>query len=178
MMPMFRGKSLRGMTARAGCLLGVFLCAQSPAQAPPAKQPIASSTEQVPIEVFQGPRDEHPVALPYPFDESNDNEEGSVTLSFMVDPSGKASEIAIMESTGNKDFEKSAVSAVEKTAFSPATLNGQPIESAYEIRYNFVSPIAPNAATAQFLEAYKALTAAIQAKDRPAADAAMRELKV
>lgn len=96
--------------------IGYFALLPFPAaseQAPSAKPPERSSTEQVPIEVFEAPTIKHLVHPPYPSVEEFRYGEGWVDLSFMVDPTGKPSEIAVTGSTGDKKFEQIAVEAIE-----------------------------------------------------------------
>lgn len=101
---------------------------------------------------------------------------GWVQLGFMVDPKGKPFEITIIRSTGNKTFDKVAMESIERSVFEPASVNGQPIESGYELKYVFVNN--GIGVHHEFQGAYKSLTTAIQSGDRTGADAAMARLKV
>ncbi len=99
-------------------------------------------------------------------------------MGFMVEPNGKVSDIAVMESSGDKRFETAAVDAVQQTTFIPGTLNGKPIESASTYSIRFVNYHGLPAASPKFLRAFKTLMAAVRAQNQPAADAAMKELTV
>ncbi len=158
-------------------MLIALLCCQSLAQTPPAQQANVSSVEEIPTEVFRAAHAIYHAPPPYPSDEGLNHEEGWVILSLMVEPSGKPSDMTVTASTGNKHFENAAMRTAEETTFKPATLNGEPIESAYVMRYVFVDPYARHGISTQFLHAYKLLLAATQAKNQSAADAAMQGLK-
>lgn len=101
---------------------------------------------------------------------------GWVKLAFMVDPEGKPFEITVIDSTSNKMFEKVAIELIQRSTFSPGSLNGRPIESDYEMLYAFYG--IDHGATPEFIDHYKAAMQAISAGDRPAADLAMKQLKV
>ena len=105
--------------------------------------------------------------------------EGWVQLSFMVDPSGKPHEIAVICSTGDRVFENAAREAIERSTFLPAQLNGKPIESARRMKVSFFNKgVLNEGAGSTFVHAYKTLMAAIGAGDRPGADAAFKALKI
>jgi TonB family protein len=113
-------------------------------------------------------------------DELYQREEGWVQLSFMVDTAGKPYEIAVIHTTGNKTLNKEATGIVARSTFEPATLNGKPIESVMEFKVHFENLALaqhPGAGSA-FISAYRALTGAVAANDRPAADAALGKLKI
>jgi TonB family protein len=169
----------------------LMLSAIGLAQAPPDGGPETQTREQVPIELFQEPRPkllvapncniqgrlaEHSGACEALFART----EGWVELAFMVDPHGKPFEISVIRSTGNKIFDAAAAKAVEQSTFEPATLDRNPIESGYELKYRFVNTdmrISPGASGA-FVREYKALLSAINSGDRAAADAALSQLKI
>jgi TonB family protein len=103
--------------------------------------------------------------------------EGWVTLSFMVDTTGRPYEVAVTDSTGSTAFEKLAVNAIERSTFKPATLNGNPIDAVSDLTYTFTSSRQPGAG-AGFIKTYKRLQELIKAGDRAAADDAIRDLKI
>lgn len=109
----------------------------------------------------------------------SDGTEGWVVLDFMVDPKGKPFEVAVARSTGNRDFEKAAVDSIERSIFVPGTLDGKPIESEYEFRYEFYNPWeVGRGAQPGFIRSYKALQAAVDTGDRAAAEEAIKKLKI
>jgi TonB family protein len=103
--------------------------------------------------------------------------EGWVTLSTMVDATGKPFEAAVVESSGNPILEEVALRKAEKSRYRPALENGKPIESAVGVKYLFVVSGATGARP-DFIRAYKALENAVTAQDRGAADLRLQELKV
>jgi hypothetical protein len=62
--------------------------------------------------------------------------------------------------------------------FKPSTVNGKPMESVYETIQGHDVPIWRTDMQRACVSAYEALQAAVSAKDRAAADAAMKRLKV
>ena len=177
--------------AAAACAASLVLAARAPGQALPGSASDSGSQEQVPVEVFTAPR---PMKIAKPdcdvggsgalrradaCEELLEGNEGWVTLGLMVDPSGKPYEVTVISSTGNRTFERVATKAIEQSTFEPASLNGKPIESGYELKYKFVNGKTPySGAKPEFVSAYRALLAAINAGDQAAADAAMKNLKI
>ena len=51
----------------------------------------------------------------------------------MIDTRGKPYEIGVVDSTGIPAFEKTAIAAVEKALFVPATLGNTPVDSRMRI---------------------------------------------
>jgi TonB family protein len=145
--------------------------------------------EQIPIEVFQAPRPKH-ISVPScdgliathsgACGALQEGTEGWVELGFMVDPQGKPFEITVIRSTGNKLFEQTALKAMEQSTFEPGSLAGKPIESGFEMKYRFANlgSGASSGASSPFVHEYKALTSAVEASDRAAADRALGNLKV
>lgn len=166
---------------------GAISCAtltscQSPAPPRPSvsvhAKSSASGGQQTPLEVFQGPRPAHLVLPAYPYEEIRTRGEGWVRLGFMVDTHGKPFEITVVDSAGNKDFEKAAVGALRRSTFDPGTVNGQATESGSEFGFKFLEGRRAVGAQPEFLSAYKSFVKAIEAKDKSAAQAALAQLKV
>lgn len=90
----------------------------------------------------------------------------------------KPFEITVLDSTGDKAFEQAAIHALQHGTMEPGTVNGKPNESASRMKFVFrLSDPSPGAAPA-FVATYRKLLKAIAASDQPAADAAVRELKI
>jgi TonB family protein len=175
----------RTPVAALACSSWVLLIARSLGETPPDKP--AS------IEVYKAPQ---PINIEIPPCDGNGTlmggstsaacrelvggTEGWVELAFMVDPAGKPFEVTVTRSTGDRNFEKAATRAIERSTFEPGSLNGKPIESGYELKYLFVSDKAESypGASHAFAKADKALMQAIAANDRAAADAALKGLKI
>jgi len=129
---------------------------------------------QVKGDDFRDPKPKQLAKATFPAGESG---EGWVRVSMMVDPMGKPFEVAVIDSTGNKVFEKLALQAMENASFEPATLGGKPVVGYYETQYAFTSTRF-SSRQPEFAKAFKALEAALKANDRAAADTAMGQLKI
>jgi TonB family protein len=115
--------------------------------------------------------------LNYCIELGGESREGWVYLGFMVDKDGKPAEIAVIDSTGNANYEQVAMRALERSTFEPALLDGQPINSAYTHKFKIIDLSYRDKGVANnFATGYKAVVAAIEAGDRSAADAAMARL--
>lgn len=145
---------------------------------PPDQGAGVARGESIAIEVLVSPHVKSiDLAGHYPLAELRMNHEGWVQVGFMVDASGKPFEVTVVDSTGNKAFEAAAVQAVEHAKLEPGKLNGQPIESATQMKFKY-SLDSTQGASRQFIAGYRHLISAIKANDRMAADAAMKELEV
>jgi TonB family protein len=154
----------------AGCLAAAALAALLLAT--------AARGETIPTEVLVAPQLSQQPRIGYPEEEIRQNGEGWVNLGLMVDATGKPFEVTVTASSGNKVFERQAIEAVERARFKPGLLNGQPIESATEFKVVFVFAEPMKGARPEFVDRYQTLQKAIKAKDRSAADAAMKRLDV
>lgn len=180
----------RGFAALSAGVLTAMLYAPSWAQTPPEHPAEVSAGEKTPVEAFQGPQlKPGRIAIEAPDEgdglsrnDHNENPpaltEGWVTLSMMVDSRGKAFEVAVTDSSGDTALNDAVVRGFQEASFVPGSLNGKPLESSFEYRYWSYPPGSPASGSNDFIRAIKSLTAAIQAKDRPAADAMMQKLKI
>lgn len=177
-MSRFGPRNRPGLLIALACAASAVVAARLCAQTPPGAVSEAPLAERVPIEVFKGPRLKSIDASPCTrSSEAHCSSEGGwADLAFMIDPQGKPFEITIVRSTGNRKIEEAALRAVEHASFEPATLNGQPVESGFEIKYQF--DVESNGARPEYVKAYKTLVSAVKAGDRPAADAAMEKLQI
>jgi len=136
------------------------------------------SARPIAVEAFHDPRPKTIYEPTYPLD--SDGPDGWAILSLMVDPTGKPFEAAVVSSTGNKTFDGLAVRSIERSTFVPASVNGQPIESAYEIKFTFVNrgrSVLPGASR-DFNDGWKRVQAALRTGDRQAVDADMQKLQI
>jgi len=174
---------MSGVISFTALAMGVLLATAAGA-AEDASPPVSNTAgagaaaAQVPLEQFQEPRVKYIDRYHYPSAEIEREGEGWVNLGFMVDAKGKPFEITVVGSTGNKDFEKAAIRALQHSTFTPGTVNGKPMESASELKFTYRLDGGIYGARPEFSRAYRELVKAISASDRPAADAAMGELKV
>jgi TonB family protein len=173
----------QGYMARTGFVCAVAmstLVVTSIANRLSAEQPHDDKTEGVlPTDVLVAPQVNilH-IQDYYPASEVRKNGEGWTLLDMMVDPKGKAFEVTVESSSGNKTIDAAAVKAVEEATNKPGLLNGQPIESSSKLRIVFELSDYQPAASPDFVESYKALGHALEEKDRTTADALMKKLVV
>ena len=78
------------------------------------------SNAQQTQDFFTGPTPIEMVAPIYPRSARQKGEEGWVILNFMVDTDGNTFEPSVAMSTGNKELEKAAISALQKSTWVPA----------------------------------------------------------
>lgn len=64
----------------------------------------------------------------YPLHEARNGYNGWVQLSFVIEKDGSVSNPIIIDSSGSRGFEKSALKSVKKWQYTPATENGEPIQ--------------------------------------------------
>ncbi|HEY4338971.1 MAG TPA: energy transducer TonB [Steroidobacteraceae bacterium] len=162
------------MRRLAPAILVALPCAAALGQSQLPGEPATSQT--IHTDVLVEPRPARPISMSYPKDEIE--EEGWVQLGFMVAATGKPFEVTVNSSSGNRVFERQAVAAIERSAFTPGLLNGQPIDSATQIKVVFQFATPSTGARTEFIQEYTRLEKAIRAKDRAAADASMKRLDV
>lgn len=156
-------------------LLSSIVMADSADSGPNAAEPVA----KIQLEALVAPTTSKIKIPNYPAAEVQRSGEGWVQLAMMVDPAGKPFEVTVEASSGNKVFEQAAVRAAEATTYNPGTLNGQPIESATKLKFTFLFEDRPiRGAGDDFVAYFQKLQKAIKAKNRAAADAAMKEIEV
>jgi len=147
--------------------------------AAPAQPAVQGQGDAAALEVFQGPARKDMKVPYYPRSRRQDGTEGWVQLHFMIDPQGQPYEIAVTDSTGDSAFEESAVRAVERSTFEPASLDGRPIDAGYNLKISFAleSEGSPGARPA-FVRDYRRTVAAIESGDREEAQARLAGLEV
>lgn len=74
---------------------------------------------------------------PYPRLSQSNNEEGTVLLRVLVKADGTAGAIEIKKSSGYPLLDKSASTTVQTWRFTPATVNGKPVDEWYEVPIPF-----------------------------------------
>jgi protein TonB len=87
------------------------------------------SVDQIPVPTSQS----EPA---YPYDLRRDRIGGTVTVQFVVDPSGRVRN-AVAVSSSNKGFEEAAVGAVSKWRFRPGMKAGLPVFTRLEVPVEF-----------------------------------------
>jgi TonB family protein len=173
---------IAGMRTPIGCLvatalatlLSAGLLAQAPAEKPAGSEPdVRIATDTLVAPLLKNGKD---INKDYPFSEILERGEGWVLVDMMIDTNGKPFEVTVNSSSGNKVFEAAAVKAAEHATFEPGRLNGSPTEAATAIKFTYAQPSASTGARPEFASAYRSFMKAIRAKDRSAADAAMKSM--
>lgn len=171
------------------CMAALLVGTHAHAQAPTLTASPTQTPTPIAVDVYKEPR---PTRVGFPECSSanraihplgckvlDSGTGGWTLLNLMVDPSGRAFEVAVVRSSGNKALDEWARQAIEEARFSPGTLNGKPIESCLVVKYLFWRGLTPSkGATREFIKAYDTLRGAIRTDDRAAADAAMKKLVV
>jgi len=165
----------RGLAGIA-CAMALLVAVPALPQSASAAKPDPDSPDRIPLEIYNGPRPKNLDEPDFPMGQFGD--EGWVRFAMMVDRQGKPFDITIIDSTGNRKFEEVAMRSLERSRFEPGTLDGQPVEAGFELKYQFQMDNHPAGARMEFIRAFKKLIAAIKANDRAAADAVMGALKV
>ena len=177
----FRWRLLAVPTAVA-VLLSSIVMADSADSGPGAAEPVA----KIQVEALVAPTTSKIKIPNYPAAEVQRSGEGWVQLAMMVDLAGKPFEVTVEASSGNKVFEQAAVRAAETRAYNPGTgrLNGQPASRIPPRNSNVDAFLATledrpiRGAGDDFVAYFQKLQKAIKAKNRAAADAAMKEIEV
>jgi TonB family protein len=153
----------------------LFLAATaSHAVAQPAPEP---PEEPVNVEVFKEAKILRvPTRDYYPRAEKSAGREGWVELNMMIDRTGKPYEVTVTDSSGNPVLEQAALDTVDEVTFAPALDGKTPIDSSFTFRFKFFRNGAEGASR-PFIAEYRKFVAAIEADDKPAADACLAQLK-
>ncbi|MDP5007782.1 MAG: TonB family protein [Glaciimonas sp.] len=71
----------------------------------------------------------------YPRQSLQDEEEGTVTLAFLISPGGKVVESRVDRSSGSRALDRAALNALSQCSFRPGTVDGKPHESWTKMQY-------------------------------------------
>jgi protein TonB len=99
----------------------------NPPPAPPA--PIARTAAVISASSCEKPE--------YPSASRRLEEEGTVTLKFLVGVDGRVKESAVDKSSGFRRLDEAARQGLSKCQFKPGTENGQPVEGWASMRYTW-----------------------------------------
>jgi len=166
--------------ALASTLVLVLSCpplAASKADTGPEAVVSASEEESAALDLYTPPEGKDLKTPVYPRAPLNRNMEGWVRLNFMVDPQGKAYEIAVDESMGHPDFERAAIRALERSTYEPARIDGRPSDAGYATTFIFQLSNGSKGASQWFAKIYRALTKAVEDGDRTTADKLLAKLE-
>jgi TonB family protein len=121
-------------------------------------------------------RVEKQVLPSYPMGERMQGLEGWVELSFVVNPDGSVADPIVENSSGQAGFERAALRAAAATRYSPATVDGKPVEQcANRVRYLFAINGIPRGATRAFRSDFKDIRTLIDAGTLDQAEARIAE---
>jgi TonB family protein len=112
----------------------------------------------------------------YPMRALRLNQEGWVTLSFVVTPDGDVTETMIEDSSGLEYFESAAVAAVRNWQYEPARRNGEPVEEAMMQTTIYFEASGAQGADRAFRQKYAEIVELLQAGNTAAAGAEIDEL--
>jgi len=116
----------------------------------------------------------------YPARALADRKEGWVIVSYVVSPTGSVIEPMIENSSGSEDFETAALRAVQRWKYTPATLNGQPVEQAMvktRLTFQLHEGDAEQGASSSFIKKYREIGRLIGEGDLQAAEPLIAELE-
>ena len=71
----------------------------------------------------------------YPARAARNGESGTVTLALLIGPDGRVNGSKVQSSSGSRELDKAAVSALSMCKFKPATSGGQPTQAWGQIAY-------------------------------------------
>jgi TonB family protein len=138
----------------------------------------AATAEPVDVEVFQPARPlTAPTASAYPWKEMNQHREGWVVLNMMISPRGRPYEVSVLDSSGNPDFDRAAVKALDQMTFEPARSAGAPVDSSLTFRMAFSWYGNSRGASPGFIAAYRDWTKAFASGDRAQVETQFAKLK-
>ncbi|HWN40817.1 MAG TPA: M56 family metallopeptidase [Thermoanaerobaculia bacterium] len=134
--PMSRPRIATLVTTFAGLLaLTAFLAVLAFPMAP-----IASTAWAEPLKVegnVKPPKIVNKVQPEYPESAREAKLEGTVAVKTVIDEQGRVRNPTVAKSSGNADFDRSALDAVAQWTFQPATLDGKRVEVYYTITIRF-----------------------------------------
>jgi len=167
------------MVAPLSLILSTGIASTANAQETKNDQPQKADNTTTAIELYEGPQYKTSTNPRYPSKDQSAGIEGWVEVGYMVDPNGKPYEFTILNSSGdNKSLHDASLKALQEWTFKPATLNGSPIDSGFSTKFIFRFTDLTTSASSDFVGAFKKFEAAVAAKDKVAAEALLKKLKV
>ena len=146
------------------------------AQEPEKVAPEQAGDAGLPIDIYTYPKPIRRTMVPpaYPRSELRAEREAWVQIGLMVDVEGKPYELYVVDSIGNDAINEAALEAAKRWRFTPATLNGRPIESGLIVPLTFSVSGAGN--SRQFSKIYRAVYEAIDSGNKELADQELPKL--
>ena len=114
----------------------------------------------------------------YPRRAAGKGQEGWVELSYVVEPDGSVSNVIIEDSSGQRDFERTALKSVKRWTFEPATVNGEPVQQCNSsVRLDFTLGGKRQGARGSFVKRYHEVRQLIVDDQFSEAEEALNALK-
>lgn len=116
--------------------------AASAASAPETSSPAPAHAKSTPTMELSAPKNvshlDCQIAQPeYPVLSKRRGETGTVSVSFVVGPSGRIEDIQIKESSGYSRLDEAALAAMRNSACKPYRENGEPVRATYTQPFDF-----------------------------------------
>ena len=107
----------------------------------------------------------------YPRGSKKRSQEGWVMLSFVIRENGRVVDALVEDSSGESDFDKSALQAVKSWRYEPATLDGEPVpQRQTRLVLTFAMDLPRRGASLRFREGYGRATEALGRGDTAGAE--------
>lgn len=113
----------------------------------------------------------------YPKEAIDKDLTGWVYLQFMVDTNGRAYDVILVDSSGEKSFESAAMRAAQQTSYFPATMNGNPVIARDTRVVEFTIEGTAQGPSPRFFERYGSLQKLISDGKQRAAERSIRRLR-
>ncbi|MBE1302354.1 MAG: TonB family protein [Alteromonadaceae bacterium] len=138
----------------------------------------AYADEPIKLEVMERATPLERVSPTYPVSAARRGKEGWVQVSFVVDEEGNVVDPVIHDSSGVHGFEKASLNAVKKWKYTPAMVDGEPVEQCHSrVKLSFKMRDSKASVTRKFKSKYKEASKLISAKDFDAATTIIEELE-
>ncbi len=114
----------------------------------------------------------------YPPLEARNGREAWVHVTYCIDEAGVIQNVSVLDSVGNKAFDKAAIDAVEQWQYEPAVLDGKPIwQSRNEVYVSFsIETVHSRRASRKFVRRFHAIGDHIEAQRLAEADSLFRKV--
>jgi TonB family protein len=114
----------------------------------------------------------------YPNSARRKGQEGWVRLSYVIEPDGSVSNAFVVDSSGLKSFEHSAIKSITQWQFEPAKENGKPIQqcvNSIQLDYTMPASDKPNVRR-RFANKYKKVLKILEQKNHKLAQQLLNEM--
>lgn len=157
------------MTHWKGFLAAILVMLVAPAGA----QDIPLFSDQV----FQAPQALEQDPPVYPRSQSSRGTEGWVQLQLEIDAEGKTQDLRVVDSSIATVFDEAALTAARSWRYEPATLDGVPVSSEYQLRVVFIMQGQTNTVSSVFLRRYNSFIRDLEAGNLDKARESLEKLE-